>query len=82
MTIPPPAPTAPASAPEPGPGTAAWVPAAVAAIGVVLTLTVCAVVGFAFHEYPALREPASGAFAVVTGLGMVTTIVISVTRRR
>ncbi|MFJ1549987.1 hypothetical protein [Streptomyces sp. NPDC088246] len=68
--------------PEPAPSPGAWVPAALAAIGVVLALTVCAVVGLVVHECPALREPVTAVFGAITALGLVAAFVVSLTRRR
>lgn len=77
----------PATAPTPAPAVPAapapsgWVPAALTAIGIVVTLTACGFGAFLVYAYPAVREPLGTAIGIATVLGMVTALIISLRRR-
>ncbi|MFJ2923103.1 hypothetical protein [Streptomyces sp. NPDC087307] len=76
-TVPPP----PASDPAAPAATGNWIPAAVAAIAVTVTLLACGFAGFLVYAYPALREPLGAALGVLTALGMLTALIVSLCRR-
>lgn len=67
---------------EPAQSQGAWVPAALTAMGTVLTLTVCAGVGIVVYAHPALMNPVTAAFGAFAALGLVATFVITLVRRR
>ncbi|WP_406016359.1 hypothetical protein OG520_39370 [Streptomyces sp. NBC_00984] len=74
-TVPPtPAPAAPTAPVN-------WIPAAVTAIAVTVTLLACGFTGFLVYAYPALREPLSAAAGIAGFLGVVAALIVSMCRR-
>ncbi|MFF8423159.1 hypothetical protein [Streptomyces sp. NPDC015680] len=65
----------------PVPASLGWVPAAVTAIGVVVALMVAGFVAVLVHAYPGTRDPLGAGLGILTVLGMVAELFISLRRR-